>query len=264
MANTTQRRCFIVALAVVVWGCQGGSLNPAPTGQGGAGGSGGATSVDASRDEPPRDTADCGCVVDRFTLIVSWDCYCAMSTTGCNNFDFGCQNPQAYPGCGLSTQTINTVGGPWIQVRDSSGTLVGAQTSSDTGEYVCPSDPTLKGFTLRAGRFPDATCEAVTCACVDGGASCPPPDAGATDARDGASNDGATCTGTPVYCALGSAGGMCSDVAQPGTCVNGQWVCPGGTVPLSQCRCTGAPPPGCSCGSTGWSCPTPMDGGAGT
>jgi hypothetical protein len=85
---------------------------------------------------------------------------------------------------------------------------------------------------------------------------------GARGGTGGAAGGAAGCSGSPFFCAAGS-GISCSDAGGAfATCVSGQWSCPGGLIPSSQCKCTGAPPPGCSCGSSGWVCSTP-DGGAG-
>src|SRR6266498_692988 len=111
---------------------------------------------------------------------------------------------------------------------------------------------------LSIDRFPDGSCVEVACACADGKTTCGVADAGA-DARDASGVD-ASCSGPAVGCAVGSSGGQCSDVGQLAPCINGQWTCPPYTIPFSQCKCVGAPPPGCSCGSSGWSCPT-SDGG---
>ena len=75
---------------------------------------------------------------------------------------------------------------------------------------------------------------------------------------------GAACTGTPSFCFAG-VGNRCSDAGSAvEVCVAGQWRCPSsGLIPMSQCKCSGAQPPGCSCGSSGWDCPTPDAGAAG-
>jgi hypothetical protein len=76
----------------------------------------------------------------------------------------------------------------------------------------------------------------------------------------GAVDGGSLCAADVQFaCAAGSPL-SCSDALQSADCVSGQWQCPVGTIPFSQCICVGAPPPGCSCGATGWFC---SDGGAG-
>jgi hypothetical protein len=101
------------------------------------------------------------------------------------------------------------------------------------------------------------------CACIGGTYLCDAgiPDAGPGDARDaGASDgrmDGPSCDGAQVFCAF-STGSTCSDVGVASNCTPSGWVCPSGSMPFSQCRCVGAPPPGCVCGSSGFVC---TDGG---
>ena len=72
---------------------------------------------------------------------------------------------------------------------------------------------------------------------------------------------GAACSGTAFFCVPGS-GISCSDAGGgKAQCVSGQWQCTSsGWIPASQCKCSGAPPPGCSCSDTGWAC---SDAGAG-
>ena len=201
--------------------------------------------------------------VEGFTLTMSWACFCAKF--GCTDREPACASNRAtYPGCGLTTDNFNTVAGPTISVWDESGALVGRQYVSDTTYYQCPSDPSLEASRVRAGRFPDATCSAVGCTCTGGTTTCSSPDAGAdaqdgggADARDGGAD--ASCSGPAIGCTVGSAGGQCSDAGQPAVCLNGQWTCQPPTNPFSQCACIGAPRPGCTCTSSGWSCPA--DGG---
>ena len=167
-------------------------------------------------------------------------------------------NRTGYPGCGLIADNFNTVAGQSISVWDESGALVGRQYVSDTSYYQCPSDPTVQAGRVRAGRFPDATCGEVGCTCTGGTTTCGTPDAG-TDARDGGGAD-ASCSGPAIECTFGSPGGQCSDLGELAACINGQWTCRPPTIPFSQCKCVGAPPPGCTCGSSGWSCPTDAGG----
>jgi len=88
------------------------------------------------------------------------------------------------------------------------------------------------------------------------GGSPPPGTGGSLDAGTGCDGPAAFCLKTMP---TPNGGVICGDVAYPGSCTNGAWVCPAGTVPISQCNCYG-PPPGtaCSCTPSGWSCP---DGG---
>jgi len=125
------------------------------------------------------DAGACGCGVQNGTLTVSWECYCAKwgctwAIPACESF----RNRQIYSECGLIAETVETAGGPWISVWDSSGKLVGSQSGSDTAPYACPSDPSLTAFQLRAGEFPAARCTAMSCSCGDGGTSCAPASTG--------------------------------------------------------------------------------------
>jgi hypothetical protein len=202
------------------------------------------------------DATACDCRVENLTLTMSWACFCAKF--GCTDTEPACgPNRTTYPGCGLTADSTDPAGGPYISVWDENGALVGRQYSSDTSEYQCPSDPSQHALRVRAGRFPEASCSGVACTCTDNKTTCAAPDAGA-DASDGGGAD-AGCSGTLFFCALGSPGGQCSDVGQAAVCSNGQWTCPSGTIRTSECGCVGAPPPGCTCGSAGFSCPT--DGG---
>jgi hypothetical protein len=67
------------------------------------------------------------------------------------------------------------------------------------------------------------------------------------------------CTGESFSCAYGS-DGVCGDAVVRSYCMEGQWSCLPGQIPLYQCRCAGLNPQACPCGDAGWSCP---DGGAG-
>jgi hypothetical protein len=267
----------VVGLAAIVLGCSSPLIQPAI--DGGRGGQGGRridarpdlgvdvvadAGADLAADVAPDgdrdasgDAAACDCRVDGFTLTMSWACFCTKF--GCSDREPACaSNRTAYPGCGLTADNFNTFAGPSISVWDDSGALVGRQYASDTSYYQCPSDPTLQAGRVRGGRFPDATCGEVACICSGGTTTCGTPDAG-TDARDGGGAD-AGCGGPAMGCAVGSPGGQCSDVGQLAPCINGQWTCPPSTIPFSQCKCVGAPPPGCTCGSLGWSCPTDAGG----
>jgi hypothetical protein len=148
-------RSGLFALAVFVLGCGSSSLNQ----QGPDGGKGA-----------------CDCRVENLTLTMSWACFCAKFD--CTDRQPACAPDRSiYPGCGLTTDSRNAIA-PLISVWDESGTLVGRQYASDTSDYQCPSDPTLQGLIVRAGRFPDPACAEVPCACTDGGMTCSGPDAG--------------------------------------------------------------------------------------
>jgi hypothetical protein len=176
----TFARTRMLVLATLLGSCGGGDPKPMQTGHGGArggsggaGGAGGSPSADAGRDAD-SDAALCGCVVSGSTLTVSWDCYCKR--WGCNDLQPACEafrTRTGYSDCDLVTDTVELGGGPWISVFDSSGGLVGSQSTSDTSAYECPSDPSVTGLTLRAGRFPEPSCAGVACPCTDGGTSCP-------------------------------------------------------------------------------------------
>jgi hypothetical protein len=129
----------------------------------------------------PADPAACGCVLDGYTLTMSWACFCKQ---------FDCTHPvtpvscgyglreQLTTGCGLSEVSLQTVGGPERWVYDATGTLVGEQLGTDDGEFLCPTDPSMIGFSVRGGQFPDGCLSAVTCQCNADGGTCDPTDAG--------------------------------------------------------------------------------------
>ena len=175
----------VLAVAAFVVGCNGASNPPGP--DGGSGGHGGGA-VDSGSDLPPdAPPAACDCHVENYTLTMSWACFCAK---------FGCADPlpacnshrKAYPGCGLVADDFSGPFGPSISVWDESGVLVGREYGSDTSSYQCPSDPSIQGFSVRAGRFPDATCAEVACTCNGTAMSCPIPDAG-VDAPNAAAGE---------------------------------------------------------------------------
>ena len=127
-------------------------------------------------DAGTHDAGSCGCSVDGHVLSYSWACFCASGgcasvapATACG----GTRESQV--ACGLRSDSVLTPGGPFIQVFDATGALVGEQAGSDTSDYVCPDDASLRGFVRRVGTFPDAGCAVTTCDCVDGGVVCPPP-----------------------------------------------------------------------------------------
>ncbi len=87
-------------------------------------------------------------------------------------------------------------------------------------------------------------------------------DAGASDAAtlvDGATGDGAVCTGSSsLLCVFGCGG----DAGVGAVCTGGRWQCPPGTVDIASCppTCFGPPPgPSCRCIGTSWECAPPTD-----
>ncbi|MEZ4405664.1 MAG: hypothetical protein R3A52_04075 [Polyangiales bacterium] len=96
---------------------------------------------------------------------------------------------------------------------------------------------------------------------TDASASDAGSDAGANDA--GAMDDvteedaGEECVGRPAACVSGTAGGACGDALSPPECAAGEWRCPTGKIPVTECACVGRPPGMCTCGPSGWEC----DGG---
>jgi hypothetical protein len=125
-------------------------------------------------------TAACDCRVEAgdggsLTLTMSWSCYCASNyADGCtrtlaDQCATGTRDRTDYPGCGLTVLQIRGAFGPYQDVYDQDGKLVGAMASSDSNSYVCPNDPTMSGFILRAGQFPAASCAPVWSSCLDAG-----------------------------------------------------------------------------------------------
>jgi hypothetical protein len=138
-------------------------------------------SKDAGRDRGlDADPAACGCAVVGYTLTMSWDCYCQQYNCSTTTIPSCWGSGQWTKGCGLSEFSIETIGGPERWVFDSSGALVGAQQGTDAGSFSCPTDPSLQGYSVRAGQFPDTCDSAVTCQCSPDGGACEPTDAGLT------------------------------------------------------------------------------------
>ena len=138
----------------------------------GTGGHGGAGAADGGT----GDAATCQCRLEgdggAQTLTISWDCFCAAYgcslANSCSSFGFNAQRSD-YPACGLTVYSVDPAGGPWMWVYDSSGSEVGAQRTSDVvPPFYCPSDHNLSAFRVRAGRFPESTCQGTTCACTAG------------------------------------------------------------------------------------------------
>ena len=129
------------------------------------------------------DAADgpaCNCHVETgdggsLTLTMSWSCYCASTYAGgctrnlADECSTGTRDRVDYPTCGLTVLQIRGAFGPYQDVYDQDGNLVGAMASSDSNSYVCPNDPTMSGFILRAGQFPAASCTSVPSSCLDAG-----------------------------------------------------------------------------------------------
>jgi hypothetical protein len=135
-------------------------------------------SGDGGRDHGiDADPAACGCRMDGYTLVMSWDCYCQQYSCSSTTKPMCWGYAQWTNGCGLSEFSVETVGGPDRWVYDQSGNLVGAQQSTDEGSpYSCPTDPSLYSSSVRAGQFPDTCDSAVTCQCTpDGGDACVTP-----------------------------------------------------------------------------------------
>ena len=202
--------------AALIGGCTTQTLNSMPTSDGGTSGGagtsgnaghgpggetagrdgaggmagGGSPGTDSGADGTP-DPAACDCRVEDATLFLSLACFCAEwgSSWGCPDPQRRCtpgtnMSPTAYPVCGLMTETQQTFAGPFLWVWDASGKLVGRQIASDTSMWFgCPSDPSLVARRVRAGRFPDPSCEADACSCVVAGEACvvPAADAGVLD-----------------------------------------------------------------------------------
>ena len=112
------------------------------------------------------DPAACGCQLDGYTLTISWSCFCAKHDCA-PQYNVPCTgSAQLTTGCGLRQITVQTIGGPERWVYDQSGTLVGEQLGTDDSEFLCPTDPSMIGFVLRAGQFPDSCDSALTTACT--------------------------------------------------------------------------------------------------
>jgi hypothetical protein len=62
------------------------------------------------------------------------------------------------------------------------------------------------------------------------------------------------CSGSAPLCLMGTVGGLCGDAATLPVCQASTWVCPQGTIPSTQCACSGDRGPGCICTAQGWSC----------
>ena len=157
-------------LALVALGALGCSRGLAPAADGGDGAA-------------EHDPAACGCRIDDDgALVMSWDCYCASS--GCASS--GCRGGPSYLACGLTVAVQQGAAGPDLYVSDASGKLVGIQHTADIGFFSCPSDPSLRAGRMRAGQFPDPSCDKVSCSCPLGAQQC-------LVAGDGGTSDGCDC-----------------------------------------------------------------------
>src|SRR5262245_4558579 len=131
----------------------------------------------------PADAPPCGCHTEADgTLVMTLACYCEAS--GCSVA--ACNGTTAYQACGLTVSRQEGAAGPDIYVTNSSGALVGVQRTADIGIYHCPDDPGLSSGRVRAGLFPDPTCDAMSCKCAADGKSC-------VTVGDGGTSDGCDC-----------------------------------------------------------------------
>jgi hypothetical protein len=121
---------------------------------------------------------------------------------------------------------------------------------NDRGNGEC-SDTTEPAICSNAQwSCPAGTLEESTCVCLG-----PPPAVGCSCTATGWSCPNCSDLSPPT-CLDDRGNGECSDTSKPATCSSGQWSCPSGTLERSTCVCLGPPPTvGCSCTSTGWSCP---------
>jgi len=168
-------RTLAVLALVADLGCSSGTLGSGGTGGGsGTGGAGGAATI--------ADPAACGCHLDgpppTAVLTISWDCFCKT---------YGCTQPMPQScgawggwvrGCGLSEYEVSTgyLGGR--QAYDQAGQLVGAQYSTDTDTYVCPTDPSMRSYAVQAGTLLDNCSSTTMCKCNADAGTCDPTDAG--------------------------------------------------------------------------------------
>jgi hypothetical protein len=128
---------------------------------------------DGGGDHPVTgDPAACGCQVDGPNLTISWSCFCAQHDCSSQPRVQCTGSGRVTSGCGLVDISLETIGGPEQWVYDDSGNLVGEQLATDDGQFACPTDPSMVGFTLRAGQFPDTCDNVISTGCtVDAGAA---------------------------------------------------------------------------------------------
>jgi hypothetical protein len=174
MRNVALLWLFLLCGAVAA--CGGSLPKGSNGGTGGHGGSGGSAGIDGGGGVGGQTTDATACACNLATdgatqvLTISWDCYCA--TYGCALAN-SCAAHNAfrlerttYPDCGFTTYVGGPAGGPEVWVHDATGAEVGAQMTLDNGYFYCPSDHTLRASRLRAGQFPDSSCQGITCDCV--------------------------------------------------------------------------------------------------
>lgn len=119
--------------------------------------------------------------------------------------------------------------------------------TADAGPLVSPDQPSVDAADAHTADAP--TTDALTT------------DALTTDAAtntDAAIADDAAekCIGRPSSCIMGTPGGICGDTLTPPLCEGGSWRCPEGTIPVTECACSGRPPgSACTCSAGGWVCP---------
>ncbi len=175
-------------------------------------------------------------------------------------------------GGGAMGETCGSNPGGWDCVNGCvTGHVLSARVCAN-GAWICPAGTVPATECAGTGDCPPGgggTCTDGASAviysmqCSNGVWSCPAGtlpvipavDAGAPDT----SPDGTApvaCAGDPFFCAIGTSGGWCGDQVWPALCVNGAWICGGGLIPFSQCRCSGIAPPGCTCGDAGLTCPS--------
>jgi hypothetical protein len=124
--------------------------------------------------------------------------------------------------------------------------------AADAGPLVSPDQPTADA--PARSDAPDAS--AADADVTDASST----DASSTDAvsTDSAIADDAAaeCIGRPSSCIMGTPGGICGDTLTPPLCEGGTWRCPAGTIPVTECACSGRPPgSACTCAAGGWVCP---------
>ena len=120
---------------------------------------------------------------------------------------------------------------------------------------ACPSAPqqpggacTIAGITCRYGYAPvecggrTVRCDTNTWVEVEH-----------SDPQQSCNRDGGCSGSAPYLCVAGDVGGLCGDGANLPVCQGNTWVCRQGTIPNTQCACSGLRP-GCTCTAQGWSC----------
>ena len=174
-----------------------------------------------------HDPAACGCRIDDDgALVMSWDCYCRNG--GCDAV--GCHRGPSYLACGLTVSVQGAITD--IYVSDASGKQVGVQHTADIGFYSCPSDPSLTSGRMRAGQFPDPSCDEVSCACPIDGQQCQVAvDGGTSDGCDCRVANGVMTLSWDCYCKGGCNGRLSCSAGQQRTGV--ALHAPGSSLPTS-------------------------------